>query len=55
MGINSQGVAYDFGQLGSGFVDTTGEFTPPTGKVIVAITFLGATTLAGIGTVPSNS
>jgi FlaG/FlaF family flagellin (archaellin) len=48
MGINSQGVAYDFGQLGSGFVDTTGEFTPPTGKVIVAITFLGATTLAGL-------
>ena len=48
MGINSQGVAYDFGQLGSGFVDTAGEFTPPTGKVIVAITFLGATTLAGL-------
>ena len=48
MGINSQGVAYDFGQLGSGFTDEASEVTPPTGKVIVAITFLEATTLAGL-------
>ena len=29
------------GQQGSGFCDTAGDFTPPTGKVIVAITCLG--------------
>mgnify|MGYP003116093360 CR=1 FL=1 len=28
------------GQLGSAFVDDTGAITPPTGKVIVAVTFL---------------
>jgi len=28
------------GQLGSGFVDNTGAFLPPAGKVIVAITFM---------------
>ena len=48
MGINSQGVAYNFGQLGSGFTDEAAEVTPPTGKVIVAITFLESTTLAGL-------
>tara|TARA_R110002096_G_scaffold153508_1_gene317301 strand:- start:372 stop:734 length:363 start_codon:yes stop_codon:yes gene_type:complete len=42
MGINSTGTAYNFGQLGSGFVNSTGAFTPPAGKVIVAITFLVA-------------
>jgi len=46
MGINSQGVAYNFGQLGSGFSDEAAEVTPPTGKVIVAITFLEATVLS---------
>ena len=30
------------GQQGSGFVDTTGAFTPPSGMVIVAITAIGA-------------
>jgi hypothetical protein len=28
------------GQLGSGFVDDTGAFLPPTGKVVIAITFM---------------
>jgi len=48
MGINSTEVAYNFGQLGSGFCDSLGAFTPPTGKVIVAITFLGETSLSGL-------
>ncbi len=37
MGINSTEVSYGFGQLGSGYLDDTGDLTPPTGKVIVAI------------------
>tara|TARA_R110002020_G_scaffold248165_2_gene462207 strand:+ start:2184 stop:2519 length:336 start_codon:yes stop_codon:yes gene_type:complete len=45
---HSQGIQYGFGQLGSGFTDETGAFTPPAGKVIVAITFLEETTLAGL-------
>ena len=28
------------GQLGSGFVDNTGAFLPPAGKVVIAITFM---------------
>tara|TARA_Y100001963_G_C6606126_1_gene364849 strand:+ start:18 stop:419 length:402 start_codon:yes stop_codon:yes gene_type:complete len=41
MGINSQGVSYDFGQMGSGHVNTTGaDIIPPHGRVIVAITML---------------
>ena len=40
MGINSTEVAYHFGQMGSAYLDDTGAFTPPTGKVIVAITVL---------------
>ena len=40
MGINSTEVAYSFGQLGSGYLDDTGALTPPTGKVIVAITII---------------
>ena len=48
MGINSTEVAYGFGQLGSGFVNTIGAFTPPTGKVIVAIQFLADTELSGL-------
>ena len=40
MGINSTEVAYNFGQLGSGHTQSTSALTPPTGKVIVAITFL---------------
>ena len=44
MGLNSTGTAYDFGQLGSGILTThTVTLTPPTGKVIVAISVLEAT------------
>ena len=46
MGINSTEVAYGFGQLGSGFVDDNGAFTPPTGMVIVAIQVLADTKIA---------
>ena len=43
MGINSQGVAYNFGQLGSGHLKTRDkDLVPPHGKVIVAITMLEA-------------
>jgi len=48
MGINSTEVSYGLGQLGSGFTDETGAFTPPTGKAIVAIQFLENTTLSGL-------
>ena len=48
MGINSTEVAYGFGQLGSGFVDDGGAFTPPAGKVIIAIQFLADTTLSAL-------
>jgi hypothetical protein len=48
MGINSTDTAYAFGQLGSGFVDDGGAFTPPAGKVIVAIQFLADTTLSAL-------
>ena len=41
MGINSQGVAYNFGQMGSGLLlATDAALYAPTGKVIVAITML---------------
>ena len=46
MGQNSTEVAYNFGQLGSGFSDEAVEVTPPTGKVIVAIQFLEDTVLS---------
>ena len=40
MGINSQQVAYSFGQHGSGHIKTATDLYAPTGKVIVAITML---------------
>ena len=41
MGINSQGVAYNFGQMGSGHLKTRAtDLVPPHGRVIVAITML---------------
>ena len=43
MGINSTEVSYQFGQLGSLFLDASGAASPPDGKVFVAITFLAAT------------
>ena len=46
MGQNSTEVAYNFGQLGSGFSDEAVQVTPPTGKKIIAITFLEDTVLS---------
>ncbi len=40
MGINSQEVAYGFGQHGSGHMKSATDLYAPTGKVIVAITML---------------
>lgn len=48
MGINSTEVSYSFGQLGSGYLDDTSVFTPPSGKVIVGIQFLQDTLLAAL-------
>ena len=44
MGQNSQGVAFDFGQMGSMMVNGTESFYPPKDMVIVAITSLHADT-----------
>ena len=44
MGINSQGTAYDFGQMGSMLVTGTNAFYPPKNMVIVAITSLDSNT-----------
>ena len=49
MGQNSTGVAYGFGQLGSAFNDGAALMKPPTGKVFVAITFLGDTSFEAHG------
>ena len=46
MGQNSTEVAYGFGQIGSGFSDEAVAVTPPTGKVIIAMTFLEDTILS---------
>ena len=48
MGLNSTSTAWNFGQLGSGFTDENVAVTPPSGKTIVAITFLEDTTLASL-------
>ena len=48
MGINSTEVSYSFGQLGSGYLDDTSAFSPPSGKVIVGIQFLQDTELAAL-------
>ena len=51
MGINSQEVAYGFGQMGSVFTDTANApITPPSDKVFVAITFLADTQLEILST-----
>ena len=43
MGINSQNVAYGFGQMGSGHIKAAAsDLVPPHGRVIVAITMLDA-------------
>ncbi len=50
MGINNTQTSYAFGQLGSVFTDSTSTaITPPSGKVFVAITFLGDSTLDASG------
>jgi hypothetical protein len=44
MGLNSTATAWNFGQLGSGVLTThSTALTPPSGKVIVAITVVEAT------------
>ena len=48
MGQNSTEVAYAFGQLGSGFSDEAVAVTPPSGKVIIAMTFLEDTVLSAM-------
>ena len=48
MAYKDSSVAYGFGQLGSGFSDADAIFSPPSGKVIVAITFLEDTTLTAL-------
>ena len=48
MGQNSTEVAYAFGQLGSGFSDEAVAVTPPSGKVIIAMTFLEDTICAAM-------
>ena len=46
MGINSTGVAYNFGQLGSTFVtQDENTVTAPKGMAIIAITFFGDSTI----------
>ena len=44
MGQNSTEVAYNFGQFGSAYSDLAKPIVPPTGLVIVAITFLADNT-----------
>ena len=48
--LANQGVASQasFGQLGSAFVDDGGAYTPPAGKVVVAITCLADTTFTAL-------
>jgi len=58
MGINSTEVTYGFGQMGSAYVAATGVYVPPVGKIVVAITPLGATgftTLTGDTTQYTNA
>tara|TARA_R100001463_G_scaffold43145_1_gene90172 strand:+ start:451 stop:786 length:336 start_codon:yes stop_codon:yes gene_type:complete len=55
MGINSTEVAYGFGQLGSAHTQTAANtITPPSGKVIVAITFLDNLALSALTPVQVN-
>jgi len=58
MGINSTEVTYGFGQMGSAYVAATSAYAPPVGKIVVAITMLGATgftTLTGDTTQYANA
>ena len=50
MGINSQTVSYQFGQLGSVYTTSSSDpIKPPTGKVFVAFTTLATTTFDNEG------
>ena len=50
MGYLDNTVEYGFGQLGSGFLDDTDTFLPPSGLVIVAITVVDACNrIKGVG------
>ena len=40
MGYLDNTVEYGFGQLGSGYLSDGDEFTPPSGKVVVAMTVI---------------
>jgi hypothetical protein len=46
--MNSQEVAYGFGQLGSGHTQLNTALAPPTGSVIVAIQFLDDISLSAL-------
>ena len=47
MGVNSTGVAYGFGQMGSGHIKASAtDLMPPAGSVIVAITMLADVSFA---------
>ena len=48
MANNSTEISYGFGQMGSAFTDEDAAVSPPTGKVIVAITFLEDTKLTSL-------
>jgi len=48
MGQNSTDTTWNFGQMGSAFTDEDAAVSPPSGKVIVAITFLEDTTLTAL-------
>ena len=55
MGINSTDTAYNFGQLGSVFNNTTNAMSPPSGKVFVAVTMVTAATFDNtVGLVADN-
>jgi hypothetical protein len=55
MGQNSTEVSYGFGQLGSAHTQTAANtVTPPSGKVIVAITFLDNLALSALTPVQVN-
>ena len=55
MAQNSTEVAYQFGQMGSVFLDASGAASPPDGKVFVAITMLDDTVFDATGGLVSQT
>ena len=51
----TQEIDYQFGQMGSLFLDASGAASPPDGKVFVAITFLAATIFDATGGLVSQT